>query len=234
MEKFNGFPPGKIKTTRIPNQFFSELMPEIDDLDELKLTLYVFWALQQQEGEYRYLSGSEILQDELFLKAMGGSSDSPEEKVQKALECAVSRGTLLHVRVEGLRGIENIYFLNTTRGRNAVRAIEAGQFHPGDRDTPIMLIKERPNIFTLYEQNIGALTPMISDELRAAEEEYPDTWIEEAIKLAVERNARNWRYVQSILKRWQAEGKDSGITKRPTQADRYRYIKGDYSDTIDY
>jgi len=97
MEKFNGFPPGKIKTTRIPNQFFSELMPEIDDLDELKLTLYVFWALQQQEGEYRYLSGSEILQDELFLKAMGGSSDSPEEKVQKALECAVSRGTLLHV-----------------------------------------------------------------------------------------------------------------------------------------
>ena len=49
MQKFNGFPPGKTRTTVIPNQFFSELLPTIDDLVELKLTLYCMWALQQQE-----------------------------------------------------------------------------------------------------------------------------------------------------------------------------------------
>jgi hypothetical protein len=37
-----------------------------------------------------------------------------------------------------------------------------------------------------------------------------------------------------ILKRWQAEGKDSGLPKQPTQADRYRYIQGELSDFIDY
>jgi DnaD/phage-associated family protein len=86
----------------------------------------------------------------------------------------------------------------------------------------------------LYEENIGALTPLISEELRAAERDYPPGWIEEAIRLAVERNARNWRYIRRVLERWQAEGKDRGLTKRPTQADRYRYIQGEFSDTVDY
>ena len=72
------------------------------------------------------------------------------------------------------------------------------------------------------------------EELRAAEQDYPPGWIEEAIRLAVERNARNWRYIRRVLERWQAEGKDRGLTKRPTQADRYRYIQGEYSDTVDY
>ena len=78
------------------------------------------------------------------------------------------------------------------------------------------------------------LKETMGEELRAAEQDYPPSWIEEAIRLAVERNARNWRYIRRVLERWQAEGKDRGLTKRPTQADRYRYIQGEYSDTVDY
>ena len=51
MQRFNGFPPGKARTVAVPGQFFSELLPMIDDLAELKVTLYLFWALQQQEGD---------------------------------------------------------------------------------------------------------------------------------------------------------------------------------------
>ena len=234
MKKFAGFAPGKAQLVHLPYQFFSELLPAIDDLDELKITLYAVWALHQQEGPHRYLVLREVLQDESLLQMMTGSSPSPEERIRHAFARAVERGTLLHAQVTSPQGVEELYFLNSARGRNAIQAIEAGRFHPGGHDTPILLMPERPNIFTLYEQNIGPLTPLIGDALRAAEEEYPDAWIEEAIKLAVERNARNWRYVHSILKRWHAEGKDGGISKRPAKTDRYRYIQGKYSDTIDY
>ena len=219
---------------RLPSQFFTELLGAIDDLDELKVTLYAFWALQHQEGEARYLLKREMLQDALLLKAIDPDSERAMQRLDAALGRAVARGTLLHANVEGVRGREDLFFMNTTHGRNAVRAIAAGRFELGDRDTPVLLLAERPTIYTLYEENIGALTPLIGEELRAAEQDYPPSWIEEAIRLAVERNARNWRYVRRVLERWQAEGKDRGLTQRPTQADRYRYIQGEFSDTVDY
>lgn len=232
--QFAGFPPGKIPMIRVPSQFFTELLGAIDDLDELKLTLYAFWALQQQEGDVRYLLRRELLQDTRFLKALDPDPERAAERLAAALQRAIARGTLLHVTVEGVRGREDLYFMNTVQGRNAVRAIAAGHYEPGDRDTPVLLIAERPSIYALYEENIGPLTPLIADELRAAEQEYPPAWIEEAIRIAVERNARNWRFVRRILERWQAEGKDRGIAQRPSKADRYRYIKGQYSDIVDY
>jgi DNA replication protein len=234
MQAFKGFPPGKTFTTAIPNLFFSELLTAIDDLDEMKLTLYCFWALHQQEGEHRYLLRREVLQDKLFLS---GFDDDPERatgQVTTAFERATTRGTLLHVTVDGVQGREDLYFLNTARGRNAVRAIEAGQFEFGGRECPVALVTERPNIFVLYEQNIGPLTPLIGEQLRDAEENYSPDWIAEAIQIAVERNHRNWRYVIGILKRWESEGKDRGSSKQPTQADRYDYIRGELSDFIEY
>jgi len=231
---FSGFPPGKTQTIKVPNQFFSELLPAIDDLVELKLTLYCFWALQQQEGKYRYVLGREVLQDRLFLNGLDPDATRAAAQIETAFERATARGTLLHITVEGVRGPEDLYFMNTVQGRSAVRAIEAGQFQPGDRDYPVALVVERPTVFTLYEQNIGPLTPMIGDQLRDAERDFPAAWIEDAIQLAVTRNKRSWSYVVSILKRWQAEGKDSGFTQQPTQADRYRYIQGEFSDSVDY
>jgi DnaD/phage-associated family protein len=234
MQQFSGFPPGKTHTIKVPTLFFSELLGAIDDLDEMKLTLYCFWALQQQEGDYRYVRQREVLSDERFLSGIDSDPEHAAEKVKSAFEQAVTRGTLLHTAVEGVGGTEHLYFMNTPHGRNAVRAIEAGDFEPGDRDTPVVLVVERPNIFTLYEQNIGPLTPLIADQLRLAEQEYPAAWLEEAIQIAVQRNKRNWKYIEAILKRWQAEGKDDGATRQPSQADRYRYIQGEFSDSIDY
>lgn len=234
MQGFNGFPPGKTRTVTIPNQFFSELLPTIDDLVELKVTLYCFWALHQQEGDFRYLIRRELLQDTLFLGGIHPDPDTAGQLITGALEKATGRGTLLYAQVEGVSGPEDLYFLNTPRGRNAIKAIEAGSFEFGGRDCPVALVVERPNIYALYEQNIGPLTPMISDQLRDAEKDYPAEWIKDAIQLAVERNVRNWRYVMGILKRWQAEGKDRGLTQQSTQEDRNRYFRGERSHIIEY
>ena len=60
MKAFSGFPAGKVRTVSIPGPVFTELMPIIDDLAELKLTLHVLWRLSQQRGELRFLRYADL------------------------------------------------------------------------------------------------------------------------------------------------------------------------------
>lgn len=62
------------------------------------------------------------------------------------------------------------------------------------------------NIFSIYEHEIGPLTPIIGDELKAAEQEYPPDWIILALQTASRNNKRSWAYAHAILKRWKVEG----------------------------
>jgi DNA replication protein len=89
------------------------------------------------------------------------------------------------------------------------------------------------NIFALYEQNIGIITPMIAEELKEAEKIYPRQWIEDAFKEAVALNKRSWRYIARILERWASEGKDSGEHKRDIEkGSPDKYVKGKYGHLV--
>lgn len=228
---FNGFPAGKVRLTPIPAQFFAELLPEIDHLGELKVSLYAFWFLDHQEGEFRYLTAQDLCEDRLFMAGMGPNEEAARAALEDALERAVIRGTLIKAE---LPDGEALYFLNSPRGRAAVEALRAGAWSPADVIHPeIRLDAERPNIFRLYEQNIGPLTPLIADALREAEQTYPMDWIESAIRAAVEANVRKWRYVEAILKARLERG-DDGTDRTKFEKDRQRYIKGEYGDLIEH
>ncbi|MFW5942502.1 MAG: DnaD domain-containing protein [Chloroflexota bacterium] len=233
MKGFPGFPDGKLRATPVPSLFFSDLLPIIDNLPELKVTLYTFWALAQKEGQVRYLRLTDYLNDSEFMKGLAPTATLAAENLMDGIERAVARGTLLHVNVESADGKMELYFPNTEKGRAAVEGITRGEWRPGpDSDEPVSLLVERPNIFVLYEQNIGALTPMIADELRDAEQTYPMRWIEEAIEAAVENNVRKWRYVLAILERWRQEGKQDGIDRRDSQKNLQGQIPEQYRDII--
>ena len=228
---FQGFPEGKVHLTPIPAFFFTELLPEIDHLGELKTTFYAFWRLDHKEGAFRYLSYTDFSQDERFMAGMGSDPQDAEAQLSQSLELAVERGSLLRVPVTLEHGEESLYFLNSSKGRAAVQAIERGEWRPtGDKLEPVDIWEEAPNIFRLYEENIGPLTPMIAEMLRDAEETYPAQWIEEAIHLAVENNARNWRYVTAILSRWQEKGRDEREDRRDTEKARRRYAEWENLD----
>jgi DNA replication protein len=228
---FSGFTAGKIGTTPIPNPFFSELLPSIDHLGELKITLYIFWALYKKNGPFRYIRMAELAQDERLLSALQEPGLSEEEALENALERAISRGTLLKATLTFTEGPETFYFLNSPKGRAAIDAIQAGKWQPsGESDAPIRLEIELPNIFTLYEQNIGALTPMIAETLRDAEKQFPYSWIEEAIGIAVENNVRRWSYINAILEEWQIRGKDAREDRGDTEKSRRKYLKGWFDD----
>ena len=233
MKGFSGFPEGKLRLTQVPNLFFSDLLPIIDNLAELKATLYAFWALAQKEGQVRYLRLADFLNDGEFMKGLGPTMTIAAENLNDGIERAVARGTFLHVNVESADGKMDLYFLNTEKGRAAVEGITRGEWRPSpDQDEPITLMVERPNVFVLYEQNIGPLTPIIADELRDAEQTYPLRWVEEAIELAVENNVRKWRYVLAILERWRQEGKTDGNSRRDSQKELRQQIPDELKDII--
>jgi DNA replication protein len=229
IQQFKGFPAGKNGSIQVPNSFFSSLLPLIDDLAELKLTVYCFWALQQREGKYRYVRRRELLADETLLASLGDDPNSAEKTLQSALDRATERGTLLHVVLPGSQDDDHLYFMNTDKGRKAIEALENGDWIPGAFDQPLGSILERPNIFALYEQNIGPLTPLLSDILRDAEKTYPDAWIGEAMKIAIENNKRSWKYIEAILKRWTLEGKPNDIAQTESvNGEKNPYLQHEY------
>ncbi len=308
MEKFAGFPAGKVRFARIPGPFFSELLPQIDHLGELKVTLYALWRLDRMEGDFRYLTEADFLEDARFIgglvnlpevaeaaastpsasvagepdapvaaeaaastppESVAGGADAPvgaeaaastppesvagwpdapgdakaaastppvsgaggpdapvgaEAALKESLARSIERGTFLKANLPHGDGEMCLYFFNSPKGRAAVQAIQAGEWRPtDDARVPVELAPERPNIYHLYEENIGPMTPLLAETLQDAEDTYPAQWIREALRIAVEKNVRNWRYVEAILRRWHERGYDAPETRRDTETSRRQY-----------
>jgi len=156
-----------------------------------------------------------------------GSGREALDRALEALEVAVARGLLLRLAdADGnawlLLGSEE----NQQRARGSAVVVEG-------RPTPWRgsLTLERPSIFSMYEQNIGLVTPIIADRLVEAIERYPEGWIEDAISESVSYNRRSWRYIQRILENWATEGRsdeaDRGGSARDSR--RTRQLHGKYA-----
>jgi DnaD/phage-associated family protein len=210
--------------TQIPDSFFRHLLTEIDDVDELKVTLYALWRIGNMEGGVHFLRGQDF------------TACVPDPG--PALEKTIQRGSLLKAlpRATG-RGSQNkvaaLYFLNSPRGRAAAESFAQGQWQPDVTDS-IPPPPEHPNIFKLYEENIGPLTPLIADALKDAEQTYPPEWVAEALETAVKNNKRNLKYVEAILRRWKEEGHAKKQDRRDAQEDGRRYTEGEYADFIEH
>lgn len=237
MEKFAGFPEGKARYTPIPDLFFQQLLPHIEHPGELKLTLYIFYFFGQSEGAFRFIRRADIHSDAGFLKGLAENSELAEAVLDEALHLALERGTLLSADLEIGGRKEICYFLNSPRGRAAIRAIQSGQWKVTD-PLPVKAEISQPNIFQLYEQNIGPLSPILAEELGEAQDAFPDEWITEAFSIAVNKDKRSWRYVLAILDRWQREGyhgrKEKPEDRRSSPEARRRYIEGEFSEHIEH
>ncbi len=224
---FEGFQESKKRFSSLPDQFFSELLPAIDDINELKLTIYLLWNAYSQGDFGTAFRLADVLLDQRFLDGLQSEGMEIEACVAQALEKAAARGSLIEA-ADPENG-EALYFINSPRGRQAAALLSQSGEVLAQTDVKPTLESIQANIFQLYEENIGTLTPLIADALRDAQESCPEEWIAEAIQLAVKNNVRRWKYVESILTRWQEEGKD-GANRRDDQEDHRRYIKGEYGE----
>ncbi len=231
MKQFTGFPT-RTQFTPIPNLFFSTLLPQISDMAEMKITLHIFAALYRKKGLPRCVSYRELAGIPSLMRSLTGATEPPAEVLRRALAMAAKRGTILHIVLDSDGAAEDIYFLNTESDRKTMARIQNGDLSlasPRTGGNSDAAITERPDIFTLYEENIGMLTPLISEELSQAENLYPTGWITDAIKEAVSLNKRNWRYISRILERWWQEGRSDGTPGQDSKkTDPDRYVKQKY------
>jgi len=206
-------------------------------------------SLAELEGEARLKSAL----------SQGKGPRSLGDALREGPELAVARGTVLQLRIanfglridadkDALQEFEYWYLLNTRENKVWVEALAKGQIdvvqtplvqpymvHADDSSSnpqsAIRIILERPTVYNLYEQNIGLLTPILAERLQDAEGLYPPDWIEAAFEEAVTNNKRNWRYIERILERWAAEGKQSGKDRGHVERslDPEKYTKGKYA-----
>jgi len=88
-----------------------------------------------------------------------------------------------------------------------------------DTDTELTTTTaQSQNVFTVYQNEIGVITSHIAEKLKADIDDFTESWVIDAIKVASAKQARNLPYVEAILKRWKTEGKDAGKRKTPERA----------------
>jgi DnaD/phage-associated family protein len=209
MKQFQGFSDNE-SFTQLPDAFFHQLLSVIEDASELKVTTYALWRFGQMEGPFHSLCETDLDPHDLGLT---------EDEIRSGLEKAVQRGSLIKSEHEN----DVFYFLNSPRGRAAAEAFATGNWRESGKIMSAPL--ERPNVFKLYEENIGPLTPMIAEALKDAEDTYPSEWITDAIELAVKNNKRNWKYSEAILKRWKEEGRGEKQNRRDNKKSRQRDVE---------
>lgn len=227
MEEFKGFS-GKAGNIQVPPEFFSTVLPALKDIDEIRFILILFWYLQSRDENTGYADVEELLAEPAVRKLFNHGEGQWESNFRSALDKALDDKLVLL----GNKGDRQLLFINSPRGSALFQGLASGEWQPGEPGiAPHSLASERPNIFLLYEQNIGLITPLMAETLADAEKTYPSEWIEEAVKIAVERNARNWRFVEAILRSWKEKGRNER-DQRSTPESRKRDSEGEFGDFI--
>src|SRR5215211_7564477 len=105
MKTFKGFTDSE-SFTQLPDTFFRQLLNQIHNAEELKVTLYFLWRVEHTDGPFRALR-----EEDFDPKELGFST----EGIRAGLEKAVKRGSILKVEKDAVRH----FLLNSPRGRAA-------------------------------------------------------------------------------------------------------------------
>ena len=228
----------------MPNPLLAGLLEQITDIGELKLTLRVLWALHRKRSSLPFVTARELYSDRSVSAMLGATGDELERVVDTSLKLAVQRGTLLEIRSgesgESGSNRENgelCYLLNTEPVRSALvrkgvalpepAVPQAGPGAETQQAEPRADLHE--GVFRVYEENIGVMSPLIAESITAALQEHPESDVVDAIRVAVEANARSWKYVMAVLKRWSVEGRN-GTGLRGADGKPERHSEANRSD----
>ena len=235
-QNFKGFPP-RVEVTPLPNVFFSEVLLIVDDLLELKAIMQVFFLLSRRKGYPRFISLSELSRNAVIGGELRRTAGDADALLRNALASAVRHGILLHIPVDVDGKPDDAYFINNQAEKDTISKIISGTLKipsVGIRAQDEPPVEQPGDIYSLYERNIGMLTPILAEELQEAEHRYPPEWIQDAFREALRANVRNWKYIHGILKRWDREGRKDGKPVGDSQkdGDPDKYIRGKYGHMV--
>lgn len=207
--KFDGFP-DQGRFVSIPNLCFSFLLEKLEDIATLKLAFRIIFLIQQEPGKVRFVTMNSMLTDSSLVSAIGCSNTNDFERiVRSGVQHCMDLGIFLKTLVEDNGCMEELLFLSSDHNRGIIRKIQNGEIVlpklPGA--SPIPEYAPQPNVFQIYEESIGILTPLIAERLKELEVEFPEPWIYAAIKEASIQNRMRLSYIEGILRRWRQDGR---------------------------
>ena len=174
--------PKEIRYTPTPNLVFGKLLDEIKELNDLKFILRIIWMINQAKRVPKYITLEEIISDRIINAIIPKPNTEPDTFCKSILNKPQLLNLFLYHEININQSNTAVVALNTARNKTMLNKIKGldkfdSVFQPnGD------VSEESSNIFKLYEDNIGTLNPIITDELKFAETTYPSTWITNAFK----------------------------------------------------
>ena len=214
--------------TPVPGPLLGSLLQDIKSTFELKCTLRILGLVHQRRSRRLWVTLSELMDDSVLVNAFASEGEDTPGAIRTGVEAAVERGILLQAEKPESTGVETLIFVNDEPGRRAYASVGKNVTKQETPDLSESRTPEatRPSIYALYEENIGALTPLIAEELKEAEDTYKWAWIEDAFREAVSSNVRSWRYIARILESWATEGRQDGEPRRNTKTpDPKEYLR---------
>ena len=128
-------------------------------------------------------------------------------------------------RKESIKEIynNNNYIDNNNKNITAVTDPEKPEITPGD-------------ICSLYENEIGLLTPLMRKNIEESLDTFPADWVADAIKTASESNVKKWSYVAKVLNNWAESGKGEPIKRNKSSPpdDAKRFTSGEYGRFVQH
>ena len=193
-----GFPKG-VHFTPVPSPLLGPRLEQIRDYNDLVCILRFLNLIHIRKGSSKWVEENLLISDQVLQTVIGS-----KKRIQDSIDKCIINGLILRAYLKTDREAP-ILVLNTFDAKSNIdRIINEGN------DSKLDVIENNnptENIFSLYENNIGTLNPLITEELKYAQQRYPDDWINEAFREAVKNNARSWRYIESILENWQVNGR---------------------------
>ncbi len=200
------------ETVPVPRVFLTDTIAQIDDPAELHVTLAVFRLAGESGSNPPAVSEDAIVRDSVLSRTFHEDRRSSRlgQRIRRGLQYATARDSIIQVVLTVDGHDERWYVPASSANREALAQVmvERGAWPVAGIDA--VVAATAPSIFSLYEKNIGMLTPLLTDQIETAMELYPLDWIEDAIREAVTYNKRNWRYVQRVLENWSVNGRGEG------------------------
>jgi DnaD/phage-associated family protein len=191
--------------TQVPNDFFI-LAPDLGDA-ELRVSLVM---IRETFGYHRE-------NFRMSIRKLAIAAGLSRNGAKAGAEAAENRGTFRRMYQNGQGSAEwELIVIDTLSASDRDGSLvdpHEGQLltHSMSTSDPQLGIKESikenktntatadSNNFTLYESNIGPLTPMISEAIKDAEKTYTQAWVARAILEAAKSNVRKMKYIEGIL-----------------------------------
>ena len=216
MEQYHDVLPSSM-VVPVPGVIFGPVLEEIHDVVGLKCVLRIFFLLHRNRSNNGFIEMREVLGDSVLSKALEGNTKDQKRKIiGRVVELAVAHGILLTQTIQTAGEKEIRLYLNSLANRKMTDSVQ--DEIRSNQPLPVLSVTEcsssGTNVFQLYEELIGIITPMAAERLKDLEKEYSAMSIQEAFRTAASQDKRRLAYVEAILRSGKESDRRNGARGR--------------------